>query len=169
MIYFTGRTVAEIKSASPARTLGCSEGGTAVVRGTAAAVQFFRTRFLQKETKETKETEVEAFSIPLLNLAIASPLEQSGRAWPRRYRRCHRSTPCQGPGLIESIYERCLKRELELHSVPSTTQKIVELAYKGLVFDEPLRLDLLVDDCLLVEVKAVESLHPRRKPSSSVT
>ena len=40
---------------------------------------------------------------------------------------------------------------------------MVRLEYKGLVFDEPLRFDILVDDCLLVEVKAVEVLHPSSK------
>ena len=69
----------------------------------------------------------------------------------------------KGPGLIESIYERCLLRELELRSIPATTQKIVHVEYKGLVFDEPLRFDLLVDNCLLVELKAVEPLHPSSK------
>jgi GxxExxY protein len=69
----------------------------------------------------------------------------------------------KGPGLIESIYERCLLRELELRSIPAKTQKIVRVEYKGLVFDEPLRFDLLVDDCLLVELKAVEVLHPFSK------
>jgi len=68
----------------------------------------------------------------------------------------------KGPGLIESIYERCLLRELELRSIPATTQKIVRVEYKGLVF-EPLRFDLLADDCLLVELKAVELLHPSSK------
>src|SRR5438128_9256989 len=69
----------------------------------------------------------------------------------------------KGPGLIESIYERCLLRELELRSIPATTQKIVRVEYKGLIFDEPLRFDLLVDNCLLVELKAVEILHPSSK------
>ena len=68
-----------------------------------------------------------------------------------------------GPGLIESIYERCMLRELELRSTPATTQKWIGVEYKGLVFDEPLRFDLLVDDCLLVELKAVEILHPSSK------
>jgi len=63
----------------------------------------------------------------------------------------------KGPGLIESIYERCILRELELRSIPSVIE------YKGLVFDEPLRFDILVDDCLLVELKAVELLHPFSK------
>src|SRR6201993_2894634 len=65
----------------------------------------------------------------------------------------------KGPGLIESIYERCLLRELELRSVPATMQKIVRVEYKGLVFDEPLRFDVLVDDCLVVELKAVETVQ----------
>jgi GxxExxY protein len=69
----------------------------------------------------------------------------------------------KGPGLIESIYERCLLRELELRSIPAATQKIVRVEYKGLVFDEPLRFDILVDGCLLVELKAVEVLHPSSK------
>jgi GxxExxY protein len=54
-------------------------------------------------------------------------------------------------------------RELELRSISATTQKIVRVEYKGLVFDEPLRFDLLVDDCLLVELKAAEVLHPSSK------
>ena len=70
----------------------------------------------------------------------------------------------RGPGLIESIYERCMLRELGLCSIPATTQKLVRIEYKGLVFNEPLRFDLLVDECLLVELKAVEILHPSSKP-----
>lgn len=42
----------------------------------------------------------------------------------------------KGPGLIESIYERCLLRKLELRSIPATTQKIVRVEYKRLIFDE---------------------------------
>ena len=54
-------------------------------------------------------------------------------------------------------------RELDLRSIPAATQKLVRVEYKGLVFNEPLRFDLLVDDCLLVELKAVEILHPSSK------
>jgi len=68
-----------------------------------------------------------------------------------------------GAGLIESIYERCLLRELELRSIACLTQRSVHIEYKGLVFDEALRLDVLVDNCLLVEIKAVEVLHPFAK------
>jgi GxxExxY protein len=69
----------------------------------------------------------------------------------------------KGPGLIESIYERCILRELELRSIPAVTQKLVHIEYKGIVFDEPLRFDILVDECLLLELKAVETLHPFSK------
>ncbi len=68
-----------------------------------------------------------------------------------------------GAGLIESIYEHCLLRELELRSIACLTQRSVHIEYKGLVFDEALRLDVLVDNCLLVEIKAVEVLHPFAK------
>ncbi|QXD22556.1 GxxExxY protein [Opitutia bacterium ISCC 51] len=66
----------------------------------------------------------------------------------------------KGPGLIESIYERCLMRELELRDIDATNQKDIKVEYKGLIFDEPLRFDILVEDCLLIEVKAVRELLP---------
>src|SRR5437868_11944839 len=69
----------------------------------------------------------------------------------------------KGPGLIESIYERCMLRELELRSIPSITQQLVQIEYKGLVFDQPLRFDIMVESCLLLELKAVEALHPFSK------
>ena len=68
-----------------------------------------------------------------------------------------------GSGLIESIYEQCMVRELELRSIPATTQQLMRIQYKGIVFDEPLRFDILVDSCLLLELKAVEALHPFSK------
>ena len=49
----------------------------------------------------------------------------------------------KGPGLIESIYERCLMRELELRHVAADNQRVVKIEYKGLLFDEPLRFDVL--------------------------
>ena len=54
-------------------------------------------------------------------------------------------------------------RELELRSIPSTMQQLVRIEYKGLVFDEALRFDIMVDNCLLLELKAVEALHPFSK------
>ena len=58
------------------------------------------------------------------------------------------------------MYAAC---ELELRSIPSITQQLVRIEYKGLVFDEPLRFDIMVDNCLLLELKAVEVLHPFSK------
>jgi len=68
-----------------------------------------------------------------------------------------------GPGLIESIYEKCLMRELELQAMPATNQLVVPIEYKGVTFEEPLRLDVLVDACLLLELKSVEKVHPIHK------
>ena len=69
----------------------------------------------------------------------------------------------KGPGLIESIYEKCLMRELQLQGIPARNQVTVPVEYKGYIFDEPLRLDMLVDDCLLLELKSVEKVHPIHK------
>ena len=69
----------------------------------------------------------------------------------------------KGPGLIESIYERCLMHELSLRGIRAVNQKVVQIEYKGLVFEEPLRCDVLVEDCLLVENKAVEAVLPIHK------
>ncbi len=61
----------------------------------------------------------------------------------------------KGPGLIESIYERCLMRELALRGIAAVNQRTVRIDYKGLAFDESLRFDVLADDCLLLELKCV--------------
>jgi GxxExxY protein len=69
----------------------------------------------------------------------------------------------KGPGLIESIYEWCFLRELELRSLTCVSQKSVLIEYKGATREEPLRFDILVEDCLLVEAKAVEKILPIHK------
>ena len=69
----------------------------------------------------------------------------------------------KGPGLIESIYEWCLLRELELRKLSITSQKVVLVEYKGFTREEPLRFDVLVEGCVLVEVKAVEQILPVHK------
>ncbi len=65
-----------------------------------------------------------------------------------------------GPGLLESIYEECLVDELRNKNFLVSTQKQVPIFYKGRELANPLRLDLLVNDCIIVEVKAVEYLLP---------
>ena len=66
----------------------------------------------------------------------------------------------KGPGLIESIYEWCFTKELELRGVIYTNQRLVVIRYKGFTREEPLRFDVLVEGCVLVEVKAVEKVLP---------
>ena len=69
----------------------------------------------------------------------------------------------KGSGLLESIYERCLIRELELQQIPAVDQIVVPIEYKGLIFEEPLKLDVLVERCLILELKAVEQVLPIHK------
>jgi GxxExxY protein len=72
----------------------------------------------------------------------------------------------KGPGLMESIYEWCLMKELELRGLNCVSQKVVAVEYKGFTRDEALRFDLLVEGCVLVEVKAVEKTLPIHKAQS---
>jgi len=69
----------------------------------------------------------------------------------------------KGPGLIESIYEWCLTKELGLRGLDSLSQKVVQIEYKGFTREEPLRFDVLVEGCVLVEVKAVQKVLPIHK------
>jgi len=65
-----------------------------------------------------------------------------------------------GPGLLETIYEVCLAAELAKRGHEVLRQVRVPIVYGNLEFDEGFRIDLLVDGCVIVEVKAVESLNP---------
>jgi len=65
-----------------------------------------------------------------------------------------------GPGLLESAYETCLKYELGQQGVRVQSQVPQSVVYKGIYLDCGYRLDLLVEDLVIVELKAVESLHP---------
>ena len=65
-----------------------------------------------------------------------------------------------GPGLLESVYEKALIQELTLAGIPVRSQVEVQMNYKGVDLGEGMRLDLLVDDKLIVELKSVEELKP---------
>jgi GxxExxY protein len=65
-----------------------------------------------------------------------------------------------GPGLLESTYEQCLAYELVQAGIPFEQQKQLPVQYKGIRLDCGYRLDLLVDNKVIVEIKAVESLLP---------
>ena len=68
-----------------------------------------------------------------------------------------------GPGLLESVYEAALAQELSLRSIRCLRQVQVPLIYKGHSLGSWLKLDLLVEETLLVEVKSVESILPVHK------
>lgn len=65
-----------------------------------------------------------------------------------------------GPGLLESAYEECLCYELDSRNIPYEKQKSLPVVYKGKTLDCGYRLDLLVEDVVVVEIKAVQELLP---------
>lgn len=65
-----------------------------------------------------------------------------------------------GPGLLESVYEKCFCYELAKRNIPFLRQTPVEIIYHGLLIDDGLRVDILVDNLVIVELKAQENYHP---------
>ena len=65
-----------------------------------------------------------------------------------------------GPGLLESAYEECLCCEMQLRGIEFKRQVPLSLNYKGIVLDCGYRLDLLVEDKVIVELKSIEGLEP---------
>jgi GxxExxY protein len=68
-----------------------------------------------------------------------------------------------GPGLLESIYQQSLAHELQLRSLCCEVETSIEANYKGLNLESAYRLDLLVEDKVIIEVKAVETILPVHK------
>ena len=65
-----------------------------------------------------------------------------------------------GPGLLEKVYEVCLEHELRKAGYKVQRQIDIPIVYDGLVFNEGLRLDILVDSLVIVETKAVDQVNP---------
>jgi GxxExxY protein len=65
-----------------------------------------------------------------------------------------------GPGLLEKVYEACFCYELTKRNIPFVTQKKVSIVYDSVLFDEALRLDILVDNIVIIELKAQANYHP---------
>ena len=65
-----------------------------------------------------------------------------------------------GPGLLESVYQKCFCYELTKRKIDFVTEKKVPIIYDNIEFEEGLRLDLLVEDLVIVELKAQENYHP---------
>jgi GxxExxY protein len=65
-----------------------------------------------------------------------------------------------GPGLLESIYELCLVKELKNRELKVSSQVLIPLVYKGEIISKDFKLDLLVEDAIIIEIKAVAVLLP---------
>lgn len=65
-----------------------------------------------------------------------------------------------GPGLLESVYQTCFCYELDKRQILFVTQKKVPIFYDSIEFAEGLRLDLFIDDLIIIELKAQENYHP---------
>ena len=65
-----------------------------------------------------------------------------------------------GPGLLESAYSRCLQVELSLQKIPFQKELVLPIEYKGVSVEAGYRMDFLVEDCVIVELKSVERLLP---------
>lgn len=65
-----------------------------------------------------------------------------------------------GPGLLESVYQACLAYELRSRGLQVLTEVQVPIVYGDVVLEEAFRIDLMIDDEVIVEVKAVQALHP---------
>ncbi|RUT70759.1 GxxExxY protein [Flavobacterium cupreum] len=65
-----------------------------------------------------------------------------------------------GPGLLESIYHKCMIKELSLRHISFKSELIIPIEYKGLELESDLRCDLFIEDCLVLELKSVNQIIP---------
>jgi GxxExxY protein len=83
--------------------------------------------------------------------------EAAARAAVQAAIRVHREL---GPGLLESVYEHCLSYELSRMEVPAQRQLALPIRYGGVELEAGYRLDLVVDDSVIIEIKSIEALAP---------
>lgn len=86
--------------------------------------------------------------------------EESERAGKKLLDAAFRVHTLLGPGLLESVYEKCLCQELRNRHVPFKNQAALAIVYDGQPIDAELRLDLLVENCVVAELKTIEVLTP---------
>lgn len=65
-----------------------------------------------------------------------------------------------GPGLLESIYEKCFCYELSKRNIPFAKQKSAAIFYDKIIIDDALRIDIMIDDLIIIEMKAQADYHP---------
>ncbi len=90
-------------------------------------------------------------------MTIPSPIEEEiGKAIVNSAYNVHKAF---GPGLLERVYEICLAHDLEKQGLKVARQVDIPVVYDNIVFEEGFRLDLLVEDAVIVEVKSVLEIH----------
>jgi GxxExxY protein len=93
-----------------------------------------------------------------MNYAELSPKEEDvGRAVVNAAFKVH---SVLGPGLLEKIYEICLVHELQKAGYEARRQVVVPIEYDGIAFEEALRMDVIVEDIVIAEIKSVEQVNP---------
>ncbi len=65
-----------------------------------------------------------------------------------------------GPGLLESVYHKCLKKELDLRGISFKSELLVPIFFKDLEIETDLRCDLFIENCIVLELKAIETVLP---------
>jgi GxxExxY protein len=80
--------------------------------------------------------------------------------WPRRYRRSDENSFDCRAGLLEGAYETCLLYELERQRLRARSQVMVPIRYEDLIVDNGYRIDVLVEDAVVLELKAVAAILP---------
>lgn len=65
-----------------------------------------------------------------------------------------------GPGLLESVYHKCLKYELQKRGISFQSELVIPIVYKGFEIEADLRCDLLIEECLVIELKAIDKVQP---------
>ena len=106
---------------------------------------------LQKKTGFVKPTPKKIFQ------PIAPEVEQIGKAVLDAAFKVHTSL---GPGLLESVYETTTAYEIRKSGLHVATQASVPIVYDGQKLESGLRLDMLVENCVIVELKSVETMNP---------
>jgi len=93
----------------------------------------------------------------MYNESLAELQERIGKAVVNAAFKVHKAL---GPGLLEKVYEVCVAHELRKAGFEVKRQISVPIVYDDIVFDEGLRLDMLVNDLVVIELKALETVNP---------
>ena len=88
---------------------------------------------------------------------IAAELDYAGRQIVDSAFTVHKNL---GPGLLEKVYEICFCHELKKRGLVFQRQLYLPINYQGIEFEEGLRLDVLVNECIICELKAIETVNP---------